>query len=74
MVLTIKLRASGKRLTPFISSVSTNGKVQKAFKAQIGETVGACVKSSVKKGMSAGAIKKAVRDCGKKSANTKLRL
>lgn len=74
MVLTIKLRASGKRLTPFISSVSTNGKVQKAFKTQIGDVVGACVKSNVKKGMTAGAIKKAVRDCGKKSADTKLKL
>lgn len=72
MVLKVKLRSSGKKLTAFVSSVVTNGKVQKAFAKQIGGPVGACVKSGVRKGMTAGAIKDVVRKCGKAKAGTKL--
>lgn len=74
MPLRVKLRSSGRRLTPYVSQVQTSGRVQKAFKAQIGEPVGACVRASVKKGMSVTAIKKAVRDCAKPTAGTKLAL
>ena len=72
MVLKIKLRSSGKKLTPYVGGVVTNGRVQKAFATQIGGPVGACVKAHVRKGMPAGAIKKAVRDCAKAKAGTKL--
>lgn len=74
MVLKIKLRASGKKLTPYIGGVVTSGKVQKAFAKQIGEPVGACVAASVKKGMGAGEIKKAVAKCAKAKRGTKLSL
>lgn len=72
MTLKVKLRASGKKLTPYVGGVVTDGKIQKAFAAQIGNPVGACVRGAVHKGMTAGAIKKAVRDCAKPKAGTKL--
>lgn len=65
MVLAVKLRASGKRLTPYVSSVQTNGKQQKAFAETYGKTVGGCVAANVKKGMGIGAIHDAVRRCAK---------
>ena len=65
----IKLSVNMK---PFVSRVVTGGLVQKAFAAQIGEPVGACVKGSVKKGMSGGAIKKAVRECAKSKKGSTL--
>jgi hypothetical protein len=65
MALIIKLRATGKKLTPFIASQPKNGKQQKWFAANIGKPVGACVRSSVKKGMSIGEIHDAVRNCAK---------
>ncbi len=73
MVLKVKLRASGKRLTPYISSVVTSGKVQKAFTEKIGHKVGACVKAGVSKGMKVSEIREVVRRCAKKhAANVKL--
>jgi hypothetical protein len=74
MVLRVKLRSSGRRLTPYVSTVVTSGRVQKAFASQIGRPVGACVKSRVRKGMGAGAIKNAVRSCAKAKSGTKLSL
>jgi len=65
MVLKVKLRASGKKLTPYVSSVVTDGKAQRRFAATWGARVGGCVRANVKKGMTAGAIKDAVRRCAK---------
>ena len=72
MVLKVKLRASGKRLTPYIGSVVTGGRVQKAFAEKIGRPVGACVAGKVKKGMKSSEIKQAVRDCAKAARGRKL--
>ena len=72
MPLKVKLRASGKKLTPYVGGVTTNGRVQKAFREQIGKPVGACVKGAVHKGMKSTEIKKAVSDCAKAHGNTKL--
>jgi len=71
-MLKVKLLASGKSLTPYISRVVTGGRVQLAFKKQIGEPAGACVRANVRKGMSQGDIRRAVADCGKAHAGTKL--
>lgn len=71
-MLKVKLLSSGKSLTPYISRVVTGGRVQKAFKEQIGKPAGACVRSNVHKGMSQEAIRKAVADCGKAHAGTRL--
>jgi hypothetical protein len=71
-MLKVKLLSSGKSLTPYISRVVTGGRVQMAFKKQIGEPAGACVRSNVHKGMSQGDIRKAVASCGKAHAGTKL--
>lgn len=73
-MLKVKLLARGKSLKPYVSSVQTNGRVQKAFAEQIGRPAGACVKSSVHAGMGASAIKDAVRKCGKQTAGTKLNI
>ena len=65
----IKLSAN---MTPFVSRVSRNGKVQKAFAEQIGRPVGACVRGAVHQGMSVTAIRKAVKDCAKSKLGTSL--
>ena len=72
ILLKIKLRSSGKKLTPFVSGVVTDGKVQKAFAEKIGHPVGACVKAGVKKGMRASDIRATVARCAKEKAGTKL--
>lgn len=72
MVLKIKLRVSRGRIKPFVSQVSTHGRVQKAFAEQIGKPVGACVAANVHKGMGIGDIKKAVRNCAKDKKGTGL--
>lgn len=59
---TIKLSVN---LKPFISRVSRNGAVQKAFAEEIGRPVGGCVASGVHTGMSSSAIHKVARDCAK---------
>ena len=74
MVMKIKLRSSGKKLTPYISSVQTSGRVQKAFAEKIGKPVGACVAGKVSKGMGIGDIHQAVRDCAKGARGTSLGL
>jgi hypothetical protein len=74
MALRVKLLGRGKSLTPYISSVQTNGRVQRAFTEQIGKPAGQCVASGVHKGMTVGAIRKVVRDCGKRYKDTSLRL
>lgn len=61
-------------MRPFVSRVSRNGRVQQAFKEQIGKPVGACVRGAVHTGMSGAAIHKAVRDCAKPTAGTRLNL
>ena len=61
----IKIRTTGRKITPFVASAQKSGKQQLWFKENIGKPVGACVASRVKKGMGIGAIHKAVRDCAK---------
>jgi len=68
MPLKVKLRSSGKQLTPYVSSVQTSGNVQKAFADQIGRPVGDCVRRNVRVGMPAGEIKRAVRECAKQNS------
>jgi len=70
--LIIKLRMGKHGLKPFVSRTVRNGRVQKAFAAQIGNSVGACVKGKVSKGMGAGEIKNAVAECAKSKKGTKL--
>lgn len=72
MALKVKLRASGKRLTPYVGGVVTDGRVQKAFAEKIGRPVGACVAGKVRKGMKSSDIKQAVRDCAKSARGVKL--
>ena len=52
-------------MRPFVSRVSRNGAVQRAFAEQIGRPVGGCVASRVHRGMSGGEIHKIARDCAK---------
>ena len=65
MVNIIKIRTTGRKITPFIGSAQSSGEQQKWFAANIGEPVGNCVKRKVRKGMGIGEIHKAVRDCAK---------
>jgi hypothetical protein len=65
----IKLSVNMK---PFVSRVSRNGAVQRAFAEQIGRPVGACVASGVHGGMSGGAIHDVVKQCAKSSRGTRL--
>jgi len=71
-MLKVKLLARGKSLTPYVAKVTTNGRVQRAFKEQIGKPVGACVRGAVHAGMNQTAIRKAVADCAKSHAGTRL--
>ena len=71
MASSFKIKLSSG-MKPYVGRVVRNGKVQKAFAAQIGNPVGACVKSSVTRGMGAGQIKDAVRQCAKQAKGTKL--
>jgi hypothetical protein len=71
-MLKVKLLARGKALTPYVAKVTTNGRVQKAFAEQIGRPVGACVRGAVHAGMNQSDIRKAVADCAKGKAGTKL--
>jgi hypothetical protein len=71
MVNIIKLRSTGRKVTPYLAQANTSGEQQKWFAEKVGGPVGACVKSTVKKGMSAGAIKAAVRNCAKKYGRVK---
>ena len=73
-MLKIKLLARGKALTPYIGSVHTNGRVQKAFRAQIGQHAGSCVRGKVHKGMSVTDIRQAVADCAPAKGSVKLNL
>jgi len=52
-----------KNLKPFVSRVNTNGAIQRAFGKQIGEPAGACVASTVTKGMSGKEIHDIAKDC-----------
>ena len=71
MVNIIKLRSTGRKVTPYLAQASVSGEQQKWFAKAIGGPVGACVRANVKKGMSAGAIKDAVRQCAKKHGRVK---
>lgn len=73
-MLKVKLLSRGRSVKPYVSSVATSGRVQKAFAEQIGKPAGACVRSGVKAGMNQSDIKKVVADCGKKHTGTKLKL
>ena len=59
-------------MRPDVGRVVRNGKVQRAFAERIGRPVGACVKNRVTKGMGAGEIKNAVRDCAKQYGQVSL--
>ena len=61
-------------LKPFVSRVSRNGRVQRAFAEQIGRPVGGCVAGGVHAGMSGGAIRRVVKDCAKSVRGTRLSL
>ena len=71
MASSFKIKLSSA-MRPYVGRVVRNGRVQKAFAAQIGNPVGACVKSNVRAGMGSGAIKQAVRDCARAAKGTKL--
>lgn len=64
-MLKVALRASGKRLTPYVSFFHTDGQSQKNFTERFGHSNGACVARSVRKGMTIGQIHQAVKDCAK---------
>lgn len=59
-------------LRPYVGRVVRGGWVQRAFKAQIGTPVGACVKGAVRKGMKQSDIRKAVKDCAPAKGAIKL--
>jgi len=59
-------------MKPFVSIVVTDGKVQKAFGAQIGTPVGSCVAGKVHKGMSGAEIHRIAKDCAKPYKGKKL--
>lgn len=61
--IVLKLLKRGKAVTPYMSSVSTGGWVQRAFAMQIGIPVGQCVKANVTKGMTLTEIRKRVKSC-----------
>lgn len=65
----IKLSVNMK---PYVGRVVRNGRVQKAFAAQIGGPVGACVKSGVHAGMSGAEIHAVARQCAKAKKGTRL--
>ena len=52
-------------LKPFVSRVVRDGRSQRQFTERFGHSVGGCVRSSVRKGMSGAAIHEAVRNCAK---------
>ena len=73
-VLTVKLRKSGKKLTPYVSASSTDGRVQRAFAEQIGIPAGQCVKAGVHKGMSVTEIRDVVKRCAPAKGSVHLNL
>ena len=73
MASSFKIKLSSA-MRPYVGRVVRNGRGQKAFAAQIGNPVGACVKGAVRAGMGSGAIKQAVRDCARSAKGTKLSL
>lgn len=68
----IKIRSSGRKVTPYLGTAQTDGKVQKAFAEKIGGPVGDCVRSRVHKGMGIGEIHNAVKDCAKEHGRVSL--
>ena len=64
MPASYRIKLSSK-MRPFVTRVVRNGQVQKNFAERIGRPAGACVRGSVKKGMTPAAIKKVVADCGR---------
>mgnify|MGYP001563053438 FL=1 len=69
MAGTIKVSKNGKL---FFSHVVTNGRVQKAFAADIGRPAGACVAGRVHPGMGIGEIHEVARACTVKYRGTHL--
>lgn len=63
--IVVATRYGSHGLTIYTTRVHRKGKSQLAFAERYGRPVGACVKANVRKGMSSGAIKQAVRDCAK---------
>ena len=61
-------------MRPFVSRVSRNGAVQRAFAEQIGRPVGGCVASRVRTGMSGGEIHRITKDCAKSVRGKRLSL
>lgn len=61
-------------MRPYVGRVNRSGRVQRAFSAQIGEPVGACMRGRVKKGMGIGEIHAAARECTRNYKGVKLNL
>lgn len=61
-----------KNMKPFVSRVVRDGKIQKAFGAQIGTPVGACVAGKVHAGMSGAEIHDIASGCAKGYKGKKL--
>ena len=74
MAKTGRIIKLSKNMRPFVSRVVRDGRVQKAFAAQIGQPVGACVRGNVHSGMSGAAIHDAVKQCAKGKKGTRLSL
>ena len=70
----IALRKRGGKLTPYIGTYSQDGKVQKAFKAQIVPKVASCVKSSNTGVHEVGKLRANVAKCGKAVTGSHLSL
>jgi hypothetical protein len=73
MAKTGRIIKLSKNMRPFVSRVVRDGKVQKAFAAQIGIPVGACVAGAVHKNMSGAEIHAAVKKCAPAKGSIKLR-
>jgi hypothetical protein len=61
-------------MRPFVSRVSRNGAVQRAFAEQIGRPVGGCVASRVHIGMSGREIHRIAKDCANSVRGKRLSL
>lgn len=73
MALTIALRKTGKKLTPYVMKTTTNGRVQKAFKKDVVPKMKACLERKGMKGTkSVSKRKDMVRECATEVTGTVL--
>ena len=64
----LKIKLS-KNMRPYIGRVVRNGRVQRAFAAQIGRPVGACMRSSATR-----PVTKRAKECSKQFAGSHLNI